>query len=243
MTGQRCNRGVSSMNEVLRQEKKYLLTAADAQRLGAYLGGVMLQDEHNGPQGYSIRSLYFDTLNDKDYWDKMDGVELRRKIRLRVYSPSASFGMLEMKQKEGPYQKKRSLRLEREDAWQLCRGNYEPLLNYREPFAAECYGLMHCQCYRPRAVVEYRRRAFIAKENRIRITLDSQIIATEAAWDVFDSNLAQYPVLDPFHVVLEVKFNGFLLSYIKDLAEAANRSEISQSKYCLARSAGLRFQA
>lgn len=231
------------MNEVLRQEKKYLLTAADAQRLSAHLDGVMIQDEHNGPQGYSIRSLYFDTLNDGDYWDKMDGVELRRKIRLRVYSPSASFGMLEMKQKEGPYQKKRSLRLEQEDARQLCRGNYEPLLSYREPFAAECYGLMHYKCYRPRTVVEYRRRAFIAKENRIRITLDSQIIATEAAWNVFDPDLVQYPVLDPFHVVLEVKFNGFLLSYIKDLTGAANRSEFSQSKYCLARSVGLRFQA
>ena len=230
------------MNEVLRQEKKYLLTAADARLLSARLGGVMMEDEHNGPQGYSIRSLYFDTLNDGDYWDKMDGMELRRKIRLRIYSPSAGFGMLEMKQKEGPYQKKRSLRVEREDAQRLCRGDYEPLLKYKEPFAAECYGLMHYRCYRPRTVVEYRRRAFIAKENRIRLTLDSQIIATEACWDVFAPDLALYPVLDPFQVVLEVKYNGFLLSYIKDLAGAANRSELSQSKYCLARSVGLRFQ-
>ena len=33
---------------------------------------------------------------------------------------------------------------------------------------------MHRLCYRPKAVVEYQRRAFIAKENQIRITLDSQ---------------------------------------------------------------------
>lgn len=229
------------MNEVLRQEKKYLLTAAEARCLGAHLGRVMIEDAHNGPQGYSIRSLYFDSLNDGDYWDKMDGVELRRKIRLRVYDAGASFGMLEMKQKEGPYQKKRSLRVEREDARRLCQGDYTPLLKYKEPFAAECYGLMHRRCYRPKTVVEYRRRAFIAKENRIRITLDSQIVATEARWDVFAPDLAQYPVLDPFQVVLEVKYNGFLLSYIKNLVSAANRSEFSQSKYCLARSVGLRY--
>lgn len=231
------------MNEVFRQEKKYLLTAAEARRLSAYLGEVMIEDAHNGPQGYSIRSLYFDSLNDGDYWDKVDGVELRRKIRLRVYGAKADFGMLEMKQKEGLYQKKRSLRMEREDAQRLCRGDYAPLLKYGEDFAAECYGLMHGRCYRPRAVVEYRRRAFIARENRIRITLDSQITATEARWDVFAPGLAQYPVLDPFHTVLEVKYNGFLLSYIKNLVNAANRSEFSQSKYCLARSVGLRFQA
>lgn len=229
------------MNEVVRQEKKFLLSLVDARRLGNYLGTCMIVDPHNGPQGYIVRSLYFDTLDEGDYWEKMDGVELRRKIRLRVYSPNDAFGMLEMKQKEGPYQKKRSLRVERNDAQRLCAGEYTPLLKYSEPFAAECYGLMCTRCYRPKTIVEYHRQAFIAKENRIRLTLDSQITATEASWDVFAPNLTQYPVIDPFNVVLEVKFNGFLLSYVKDLAGAANRSEFSQSKYCLARSVGLRF--
>ena len=82
------------------------------------------------------RSLYFDTLDDQDFADKVDGLELRRKIRLRIYSPSASFAMLEMKQKEGAYQRKRSLRLNREDAERLCRGDYRPLQAYDDPFAA-----------------------------------------------------------------------------------------------------------
>ncbi len=227
------------MDEVLRQEKKYLLTVPDGQELDARLSSCMLRDEHSGPHGYSIRSLYFDSLNDMDYWDKIDGLELRRKLRLRAYSPAADFAMLEMKQKEGAYQKKRSLRVGREDARRLCQGDYSPLLKYADPFAAECYGLMHCKCYQPRVVVEYRRRAFIARENRIRITLDSQITATEARWDLFVPDLAQVPVLDPFNLILEIKYNGFLLSYIKDLAGMANRSEFSQSKYCLARSIGL----
>jgi len=229
------------MNEVLRQEKKYLLTVLDGQKLDVRLNSCMLRDKHNGPHGYVIRSLYFDSLNDGDYWEKIDGLELRRKLRLRVYGPAANFAVLEMKQKEGAYQKKRSLRVGREDARRLCQGDYSPLLTYSEPFAAECYGLMHCKCYQPKTVVEYRRRAFIA-ENRIRITLDSQITATEARWDVFAPDLAQVPVLDPFNLILEIKYNGFLLSYIKELTGAANRSEISQSKYCLARSAGLRFR-
>jgi len=230
------------MNEVLRQEKKYLLTAADGQRLAARLGSCMLRDEHSGPLGYTVRSLYFDSLNDGDYWDKVDGLELRRKLRLRVYSPAADFAMLEMKQKEGACQRKRSLRVGREDARRLCRGDYSPLLHYSEPFAAECFALMQYRCCRPRAVVEYRRRAFTARENRIRITLDSQVTATEARWDLFAPDLAQYPVLDPFHLILEVKYNGFLLSCIKQLAGTADRSELSLSKYCLARSVGLRFQ-
>ena len=154
---------------------------------------------------------------------------------LRAYSPDAAFAMLEMKQKEGPYQKKRSLRLTREDAARLCRGDYFPLLTYKEPFAAECYGLMNCRCYRPRAIVEYRRQAYIARENHIRVTLDSQIMATESCWDVFSPRLPLYPVMDSFNMVLEVKYNGFLLSYIKSLLDQVERTELSVSKYCLAR--------
>jgi len=232
---------VNELNEVLRQEKKYLMTIVDCHKLSDHLGKFMIEDEHNGARGYRIRSLYFDTPDDGDYKDKIDGLELRRKIRLRNYDPAADFAMLEMKQKEGAYQKKRSLRMSREDAKQLIMGNYEPLLQYSEPFATECYGLMHYKCYRPRAVVEYQRKAYIAKENRIRITIDSNITATESCFDIFSENLLQYPVLDPYNAVLEVKYNGFLLSYIKDLVSAANRSEFSASKYCLSRSAGLHY--
>ena len=226
------------MVEVLRQEKKYLLPLPEARRLSGRLQAVMLQDSHNGPRGYRIRSLYFDTLDDRDFADKVDGLELRRKIRLRCYDPNSDFAVLEMKQKQGQYQKKRSLRVSREDAKRLIRGDYEILLRHDEPFAKECYGLMNTLCYRPKAVVEYKRQAFIARENRIRVTLDSDIIATEANFDIFSPELLQYPVLDPFQVVLEVKYNGFLLSYIKKAVSTADRSEFSVSKYCLARSVG-----
>ena len=114
---------------------------------------------------------------------------------------------------------------------------------YEDPFAAECYGLMHSRCYRPKAVVEYRRQAFVARENHIRITLDSRIIATESSFDLFSEHLPMYAVMDPFHMVLEVKYNGFLLSYLKDLLDRVERSELSVSKYCLARSVSLSLQS
>ena len=231
------------MNEVLRQEKKFAINIADGAVLGGRLGAIMHADVHNGTQGYVIRSLYFDTPDDQDFYDKVDGLELRRKIRLRTYGPRSDFAMLEMKQKEGPYQRKRSLRLRREDAVQLCRGDYRPLMAYIDPFAAECSGQMHSRCYRPKAVVEYRRQAFVARENHIRITLDSRIIATESSFDLFSEHLPMYAVMDPFHMVLEVKYNGFLLSYLKDLLDRVERSELSVSKYCLARSVSLSLQS
>lgn len=227
------------MREVLRQEKKYLMTYGQFRSLDGILSSLLHVDENGGKDGYMVRSLYFDTLQERDYYEKEDGLEIRRKIRLRIYDPAADFALLEMKQKQGEYQKKRSLRVSREDAKELISGRYESLLKYEEEFAAECYGLMKMMQYRPKSVVEYRRKAYIAKENKTRITFDYEIKATESNLDIFSGSLLQYPVLEPYLVVLEVKYNGFLLSYLKNLLSLNGQSPTSVSKYGLSRTVGL----
>lgn len=223
------------MNEVLRQEKKFLISLDQMYRMSFLLEQVMTPDPHNRGDGYPIRSLYFDSLDDRDFEEKEDGIELRRKLRLRCYGPDYSFGVLEMKQKQGAMQKKRSLRMEKNDALRLLHHDYHVLLKYEEPFARECFSMMNVYSYIPRSVVEYRRKAYIAKENKIRVTFDHHIIGTESRMDIFDPNLLQNPLLNPYLVVLEVKFNGFLLSYIKDLLKTCDSSELSVSKYALSR--------
>lgn len=226
------------MNRVYREEKKYLISLPEFIETSHRLSQIMHEDPHNGVHGYRIRSLYFDTIDDRDFYEKAAGVELRRKLRLRCYDPAADYAMLEMKQKQGANQLKRSLRVTREDAQMLMCGEYSPLLRYSEPFAAECYALLHSQCYRPKTIVEYNRKAFIAKENKIRITFDNRIVSTESCFDLFSQELNMAPVLDPYSVVLEVKYNGFLLDYFRRLINGVDRSELSVSKYVLARQHG-----
>ncbi len=223
------------MNTVLRTEKKYLLTIEEFLKYSAFLENYMIQDSHNGTHGYCIRSLYFDSVYDRDFYEKEDGVEMRRKIRLRIYDPKADFAMLEIKQKEGNSQLKRSLRISREDAVRMTEGYYDGLLKYPEPLAAECYGILQMYVYRPKTIVQYNRKAFVAKENKIRVTFDNNIIANEASSELFSEQLFMYPVLDKFQVILEVKYNGFLLSYIQDLLQIVDKNQLSVSKYCLAR--------
>lgn len=229
------------MNEVLRQEKKFLIDLPAYYHHSGNLAKFMIEDPHNRGSGYPIRSLYFDSLEDRDFQEKVDGVGLRRKIRLRCYGPESDFALLEVKQKEADMQKKRSLRLPRDTAARLARGDYTGLLSCPEPLAQECYGIMNIHGYRPCSVVEYRRRAFIARENKIRVTFDHHIVGTESCFDIFDTSFSQYPVLDTSLVVLEVKYNGFLLSYIKNMLSSCAAGEISVSKYCLSRTVGKHF--
>lgn len=229
------------MNEVMRNERKFLLSLDEFYKLSGYFSRFLIPDEHNGWDGYTVRSLYFDTPEERDYFEKEDGIEIRRKIRLRVYNPSDDFAALEMKQKQGTNQLKRSLRIQRKDAERLIQGDYRILLHYPEDFAAECYGIMEMFAYRPKSVIEYRRKAFVAKENRIRLTFDHHIAACETNFNIFSHNLALNPVWEPYLVVFEVKYNGFLLSYIRDAINYCEKSELSVSKYCVGRSTSLHY--
>lgn len=223
------------MNEVLRKEKKFIITLDEYYRIKNKLEKVIKLDSNSNGEGYIVRSLYFDTIDDTDFQSKEDGLEIRRKIRLRNYGANSNFAVLEIKQKQGEFQKKRSLRLKKEDAIELIKCNYSVLLKYSESFAYECYCLMNMYCYKPKAVIEYKRKAFVVKENKIRITFDHDIVATESNFNIFDPNLNQNFMMNTFFVILEVKYNGFLLSYIKDLLNDCNKSELSVSKYCLGR--------
>lgn len=220
---------------VQRFEKKYGLSLLSAQMLENKLRQVLATDEHDRTGGYLVRSLYFDTIDNTDYHDKVDGYDQRRKVRLRVYSPDDDHAKLELKQKVGEHQLKRSLRICREDAERLCGGDYSPLTAIGTPFALEMYARMTAKLYRPACIVEYERTAFVAPANDTRITLDRALRATEASTSIFEPLPTTYPVALLDNVTLEVKYNGFLLSYVKDMLSLHNYPQSSISKYCAAR--------
>lgn len=226
------------MITVLRREEKYPIDLIYAKSHINKFEKILETDSFSKEGSYMVRSLYFDTLDDKDFFDKMKEQNLRRKVRLRIYNPNDKFAKLELKQKENIFQKKRSLKITRQDAIALINGNYEVLLGYGDEFALEIYAIMRMEGYRPKSIVEYQRRAFMAKENNIRLTFDSDIRATESSFDLFDEKLPLYSVFPQDKVIFEVKYDKFLLSYISELISIANTTKITSSKYCLSRKLG-----
>ncbi len=227
------------MLDVLREEKKYGISLERANYLYGKMKLFMEGDPYNGYEQYMVRSLYFDTMYDDDFSEKESGNEYRKKIRLRIYDAGANNAKLEMKEKCGVSQRKRSLSLSKEQALKLIEGNYSVLLDHDEDIAKEFYLVMTTEGYKPKCVVQYMRRAFSAPENNIRITYDSELESNEGYFNIFDENLCVYPIMDKDEVVLEVKYNNFLLSYIKDILQCVDSVETSCSKYCRARKYGM----
>lgn len=86
---------------------------------------------------------------------------------------------------------------------------------------------------------EYDRIAFGVNENNIRLTLDTGVRSNEGSFDIFSDKLQLYPVMQSDEGMLEVKYNRFLLSYIKDVIQCVDMLETSVSKYSMSRRFGL----
>ena len=75
----------------------------------------------------------------------------------------------------------------------------------------------------------------IKTDNIERVTNTASIKTNEVNDNLFDKKLMLNSAFNESNVVLEVKYDGFLLSYIKDAINSINRSQTQVSKYCLAR--------
>lgn len=226
------------MQDVLRREIKYRVSSETAGGIKSRLSYVLPADPNNKGEGYMVRSLYFDTLVNSDYYDKVSGVDYRKKIRLRVYSTRSESAKLELKEKQGIFQRKRSLLICRSEAEALISGNYECLQD-KGDFGLYMYSLMRTECYRPVCMVQYIRQAYINRTNDIRITFDRRLAAHEGNFNLFDEHLQLYPIWFSENAIMEVKYNHFIMSYIKNIIDQADKLHISSSKYCQCRKFGL----
>lgn len=224
--------------DVLRTEKKYLVSVVKAGQIKARLSHCLKADSHCVNQKpYVVRSLYFDTVYDQDFFEKCAGIEVRQKIRLRTYG-EGGLVKLEWKRKQGAKQRKQSLIIDRSDVASFLGGDYSPLLKANNDLAWKLYSIMVEKHYMPRCLITYDRFAYTVPTNDIRITFDSNLSAQEGGFDLLNKSIG-YPVQSPQSVILEVKYNHFLLDYIQQLLAPFELIESANSKYVRGRCFGL----
>lgn len=221
---------------VFRNENKYLISHIDSLSIGEKLDKMLMRDSHSKTEGYIVRSLYFDSINNLDYRTKLAGTEKRKKIRIRIYSPNTTECKLELKQKDGDLQHKISVWISNDDALELSKMNYSVLIKYfcESQAATVIYTTMALGCYRPVVLVEYDRIAYTYPLYNTRITIDMNIRSSESNLDLFSQN-PLYTVLMDEQNVLEIKYNQKLVRFISDILQPYHLTRCSVSKYCLGR--------
>ena len=219
-----------------RHELKYYITLGEYELLQRKLSLTMERDafaKKNGGE-YFIRSLYFDDRDDSAFREKLSGIDERDKFRIRIYDMRDDVIKLECKHKSNGYIKKQSIGLSRKEYEKLMSGDRLFLLNRPESFARRMYLEFAQRALKPAVIVDYTREAFVFPMEDVRVTFDKNIRTGLRSVDMFNAGIPTYPVIDDYGMVLEIKFNRFLPTYIRSLLqlEASQRSAISKYVLC-----------
>lgn len=217
-----------------RHEWKHEITYLDMLVIRQRLGAVAQRDPHAIDGKYLIRSLYFDNLDDKALREKVDGVNMREKFRIRYYNDDTSLIHLEKKSKKNGLGTKYSAKLTAQEAQNIVDGRLDWMLDSERPLVQELYCKMRYQGMAPKTIVDYTREPFIFGPGNVRITLDYNIRTGLRCTDFLNGDCVTIPAGEA-PIILEVKWDAYLPSVIRDVVQLPDRRVGAFSKYAQCR--------
>ncbi|MBQ4050151.1 MAG: polyphosphate polymerase domain-containing protein [Oscillospiraceae bacterium] len=217
-----------------RHEVKHEITNHDMLILRQRLRVIMKPDIHAVNGQYAIRSLYFDSLDDKALREKLDGVNIREKYRIRLYNNDLSAIHLERKFKRGSLGFKSSVNLTPAQAQAIASGDVEWMARSTDETMLGFYTRIRNEGLRAKVIVDYTREPFIFVPGNVRVTLDYGIRTGMSCTDFLDPGCVTVPVAGS-PCILEVKWDNYLPDIVRDAVQLDGRHSTAFSKYAVSR--------
>ena len=217
-----------------RHEVKHEISYLDMLILRQRLRAVMKPDSHAIDGRYEIRSLYFDNLDDKALREKLDGVNIREKYRIRLYNHDSSVIHLERKFKHGGLGCKTSANLSPEQAQAIVKGDVEWMSQSTDEVILGFYTRIRNEGLKAKVIVDYTREPFVLDAGNVRVTLDYNIRTGMRCTDFLNPDCVTVPVPDS-PCILEVKWDDFLPDVIRNAIQLDSRHSAAFSKYAACR--------
>lgn len=226
-----------------RFEFKYILPLEQKQELERELQYFMALDPYVSSrrhQKYFVRSLYFDDDVLTNYYEKTDGVLVRRKYRVRTYTDDRTEDcavFLEVKGRYNALVYKHRTPMDREivDRLEYDEAEFVDALLPRidgdeviRSFVFDCFRMR----LKPKALIDYERRPYVSKyAPGFRITFDDELESTVTE-SLFGRMTDRRRVVMPGYSIVEVKFQRHIPSWFHRLIQSYELKRISVSKYC-----------
>ena len=217
-----------------RSELKYLINKMDHMVLSRKLKMVLAMDPHAGPDGYQVKSVYFDDFSDHAWLDNLMGAGEREKFRIRYYNDDPSFINLEKKVKVMTKGTKQISRLTQAQAQSMIEGNFDVLKDTKDPLLREFYLKAKQNGFRAKVIVAYQREPYVYEPGSVRITLDHAIGNSLDVRRFFDPTLVMVPQLAQ-QCLLEVKFDRILPEVVRTIIQVPGTTQTAHSKYSISR--------
>lgn len=217
-----------------RHEWKHKISYGDMLALRSRLSAVMQQDSHAVNGRYNIRSLYFDNFRDKALLEKINGVNIREKFRIRYYNDDLSFILLEKKSKVNGLCSKEQAVITLGEARLMADKDIESLAVSAEPLVKELCYKMRTEGLGPKTIVDYIREPFVYAPGNVRVTLDHDIRTGLTGTDFLSPDRIMVPAGNA-PIILEIKWDGFLPAVIRDVVQVPGTHTSAFSKYAVCR--------
>lgn len=241
---------MSNLSHTIRKfdrfELKYLVPLEAAERFKRALRAYLVPDDHGNSAGsYHLSSLYYDGPGYCFYWEKVDGLKFRRKLRIRHYQSDEPLTaetpvFVEIKQRLNKVTQKRRIVLPYGPARQLCderrrpEGAVQGLSTPHDHLVIDEIEAMLWQYnLQPASIVSYTRHALVGTEHDLglRVTFDTDL-TYETEHLELGHNGAGLPLIPPGWTVVEIKVNERLPYWLTELVAQHNLSLVRVSKYC-----------
>lgn len=229
----------SRLHAFNRFELKYLVPVEQAAAIRDELGERMDRDLNSPAGGYGVWSLYYDTPQLRFYWEKIEGLKFRRKLRIRHYGDldavtDESPVCVEIKQRVNRVTQKRRITLPYGVARQLCDERVMVEHSAKESaFIQEVLELVVRLNLQPTAITGYQREALVGRDSDtgLRVTFDRRIRGRDRDFHFGIATPENRFTIPPHMSVMEVKVNERTPHWITDLAARRNLSLVRISKY------------
>jgi len=220
-----------------RHEIKYIISKNTAEILKQKLSLIMDIDKnsYNEDNTYLIRSLYFDDFYSTAFYEKLNGVEYRKKYRIRIYNLQDDFIRLECKYKHNNMTSKESVLITKDICSKIVSGNIDDIDISKDNILKKFIIDMKTKKLSPSIIVDYKRLAYTYPVSEVRITFDSQIKSGVYNYDLFDEKQNYASVIDDDNLVLEVKYNEILPESIAIILSTISLNREAYSKFATCR--------
>ncbi|AHD21171.1 VTC domain-containing protein [Rhodococcus pyridinivorans SB3094] len=229
----------SRLHAFNRYEIKYFVDEMKVPELRRELAARMDTDPYSPHGGYPVTSLYYDTPDLRFYWEKIEGLKFRRKVRMRLYGDPAactddSAVQVEIKQRVNRVTQKRRTALPYGVALRWLNGREDiECDDSQRPFVDEVSGLVGNLDLRPIVTTGYLREAFVGRDADLglRVTIDHKVHGRDRDFH-FASGAENRFIIPPKLAVVELKANERVPYWATDLTARLDMSVIRVSKYC-----------
>ncbi|WP_094980048.1 polyphosphate polymerase domain-containing protein [Rhodococcus pyridinivorans] len=229
----------SRLHAFNRYEIKYFVDEMKVPELRRELAARMDTDPYSPHGGYPVTSLYYDTPDLRFYWEKIEGLKFRRKVRMRLYGDPAACTddspvQVEIKQRVNRVTQKRRTALPYGVALRWLNGREDiECDDSQRPFVNEVSSLVGNLDLRPIVTTGYLREAFVGRDADLglRVTIDHKVHGRDRDFH-FASGAENRFIIPPKLAVVELKANERVPYWATDLTARLDMSVIRVSKYC-----------